>query len=299
MSTARLIGWAALGVLGIAGNTPAAPITFNTALPVAAGNVVLREQLVLTRSGADPSGQGRDLAVNTILSVLGYGVSDKLALFAALPYKSKDLHSASGSGQLTRSSSGFGDLSLLGRYTLYQQDGPGETLRLAGFAGVEAPTGSHTGSDAQGRLPPSLQLGNGAWDALAGVVATWQTLDYQLDGQFAYRANGATAQFAAGDAWHLDGSLQSRLWPAALGSGVPGFLYGVLELNAVHQAKNRIDGRVDNHSGGSTVLLSPGIQYITKRWVWEAVLQKPVRQDLNGTALENDWILRTGFRHSF
>ena len=37
----------------------AAPITFNTALPVGKGEFVNREQLVLTRAGKDPSGAGR------------------------------------------------------------------------------------------------------------------------------------------------------------------------------------------------------------------------------------------------
>ncbi|WP_372834394.1 hypothetical protein, partial [Pontibacterium sp.] len=82
-------------------------------------------------------------------------------------------------------------------------------------------------------------------------------------------------------------------------AGVPGFVYGVLELNVLEREKNRVSGVADSNSGGTSVFLSPGIQYVSKRWVWEAVLQAPVQQDLNGTALENDFILRAGFRHSF
>lgn len=39
----------------------AAPITFNTALPVAKGEFINREQVVLVRSGSDPSSLQRDM----------------------------------------------------------------------------------------------------------------------------------------------------------------------------------------------------------------------------------------------
>lgn len=299
MNRVLLIGCTGWGLLSLVGSTQAAPITFNTALPVAEGNFVLREQAVVMRSGSDPSGMGRDMAVDGVISVLGYGASEKLAVFGSLPYLVKDLDMHPDGNHVNRSNSGFGDLTLFGRQTLYQRDWPGQTLRVAGFAGLEAPTGEDDKHDAQGRLPPSLQLGSGSWDGFAGIVATWQTLDYQLDGQIAYRNNGAANGFEAGDEWRLDASLQYRLWPTELGAGVPTFLYGVLELNVLERERNRVSGVADSNSGGTTVFLTPGIQYVSKRWVWEAVLQTPVQQDLNGTALENDFILRAGFRHSF
>ncbi len=43
----------------------------------------------------------------------------------------------------------------------------------------------------------------------------------------------------------------------------------------------------------------PGLQYVTKRWIVEAGVQIPVVQDLNGTALEKDYIFRAGFRFNF
>jgi hypothetical protein len=47
------------------------------------------------------------------------------------------------------------------------------------------------------------------------------------------------------------------------------------------------------------VFLSPGLQYVTKRWIVEGVVQLPVVQNLHGTALENDYVLRAGFRFNF
>ena len=98
---------------------------------------------------------------------------------------------------------------------------------------------------------------------------------------------------------NVDGSLQYRLWPQELGTGVPSFLYGVLEANASHQEKNESDGVADPNSGGTSLFVSPGLQYVTKRWVAEAIVQLPAVQDLNGTALESDFVIRAGFRLNF
>lgn len=141
-----------------------------------------------------------------------------------------------------------------------------------------------------------MQLGSGSWDPFLGVVATWQTLDYQVDAQVAYRANTEANDFEFGDELRLDASLQYRLWPRELGSGVPGFLYGVLEANLIHQDENQLGGADDPNSGGTALLLAPGVQYVTKRWVFEAIVQLPATQDLNGTALEEDFTILAGFR---
>ena len=78
-----------------------------------------------------------------------------------------------------------------------------------------------------------------------------------------------------------------------------GFLYGVLEANLIHSRKNKNDGVGDRNSGGTTLFMVPAVQYVTKRWIVEAAVQLPVVQDLNGTALEADYVLRAGFRFNF
>ena len=80
---------------------------------------------------------------------------------------------------------------------------------------------------------------------------------------------------------------------------MPGFLYGVLEANLIHREKDEAGGRSNPDSGGTTLLLSPGLQYVTKRWIVEGGVQVPVVQDLNGNALEADYIARFGFRVNF
>ncbi len=275
----------------------AAPITFNTALPVAEDHFVFREQFLGQRAADDPSAANREVEVLGGISVLGYGITSDLALFGIFPYLDKELELTTPNGQrVTRSTDGIADAQLFTRYTVFRRDLPGQNFRIAPFVGTEFPTGDDDDADSLGLLPAPLQLGSGSWDPFGGVIATYQTLDYQVDAQVAYQLNTEANNFEFGDIFRLDGSLQYRLWPRELGEGVPAFLYGVIEANFIHQEKNEVGRLDDPNSGGTTLFLSPGLQYVTKNWILEGIVQLPVVQELNGTALEDDFIVRAGFR---
>jgi len=272
-------------------NANAAPITFNTALPVSEGSFVFRQQLRWSRS----SNQNQTLRSTAAISVLGYGINSDLALFGVLPYVDNRLEQSNSD----RDNQGIADVTGFARYTLWKHDRQGQTLRLGGVAGLTAPTGDDNGRDSAGRLPPPLQNGSGAWDSFGALVATYQTLNSQISGQISYRNNRQANGFEIGDETRLDLSWQQRIWPKKLSGAVPGFLYGVLELNALHQDRNRNNGQNNSNSGGNTIWLSPGVQYVTRRWVFEAIIQTPIVQNLNGNAFENDLIITTGFRRNF
>jgi len=278
----------------------AAAQTFNTALPVGEGRYVLREQLVHRRAGGDPTGAERVSTAWSAVSVLGYGATPDLTVFAALPLVHKRLDVTTASGRrVERSAGGLGDARLFARYTAFRADAPGRTFRIAPFAGVEAPTGRDDAGDRLGRLPRPAQPGSGAWDGFGGVVATWQTLAYEIDVQAAYTANTGADGFAFGDVARLDGSVQYRVWPRELGGGVPGFLYGTLGANLIHREETTLAGRADARSGGTQLFLAPGLQYVTKRWVLEGAVQLPVAQELNAAGLADEVIARLGFRVTF
>ncbi len=277
----------------------AAPLSFNTALPVAKGEFILRAQFVLEQSGDDASNADRERTAWSLDSVLGYGATRDLALFGAIPYVGRKLDVTMNGARRTRDANGLGDIRFFARYTLFQRDAPGRTFRIAPFLGLEFPTGDDDVRDSRGRLPASVQPGSGSWDPFGGVVLTYQTLAFQLDGQASYRFNTVANGFEFGDVARLDASLQYRLWPRELGTGTPGFVYGVLESNFVYQSKNRIDGVQDPNSGGFSFSLVPGLQYVTKRWTVEAGVQLPAHQDLNGDALEQEYVFRGGFRLNF
>lgn len=294
------LGAAAMATLMTPGLVQAAAQTFNTALPVAEGSFVFREQGLFRSASDDPGPADRDLDVTGAVTVLGYGVTSDLTLFGAVAYVDKELElDGPGGRRIKRDTSGFGDARVFARYTAVRDNAPGRTFRIAPFFGVEAPTGDDDESDRFGRLPQPLQSGSGSWDPFGGLVATYQTLDYQIDAQIAYQANTAANDFEFGDEARLDGSFQYRLWPRELGGGVPGFLYGVLEANLIHREKNEIDAEDDPDSGGTQLFVSPGLQYVERRWIVEGIVQVPVAQDLNGAALEDDFIVRAGFRINF
>jgi Putative MetA-pathway of phenol degradation len=287
-------------LVGSTTTTWAAPETFNTALPVAKGDFVFREQFLYKKASGDPSSADREVEVLGGISVLGYGVTADLAVFGVLPYLHKELEvTTPGGRRVTRRTNGIGDARLFGKYTVFKNNFPGGSFRVAPFAGLETPSGDNGDSDSLGTLPATLQLGSGSWDPFAGLVATYQTLDYQLDAQISYKANTKADNFEFGDEARFDASLQYRLWPRELTGGVPGFLYGVLESNLIYRGKNEIGGIDDANSGGTTLFVAPGLQYVTKRWILEAIVQLPAVQNLGGTALEDDYTLRAGFRFNF
>jgi hypothetical protein len=283
----------------VAGSAWSAPVTFNTALPVGDDGYVARGFLVVSESGEDRASTDRSMSGMSFVSVLGFGISPKLAVFGVLPYVDKELEITLGGNRVQRSAGGLGDASIFARYTVVQRDTPGQTVRVAPFIGVKAPTGDDDRQDSLGTLPPGIQPGSGAWDLFAGVVATYQTLDLQLDGQASYRINNEANGFDPGNEFRIDGSLQYRLAPRLLGDGVPDFLYGVLETNFVYRDKNEFGGIGDQNSGGISLYVSPGLQFVTKRWIAEGIVQFPVVQNLNGNGLENDFVIRAGFRTNF
>lgn len=288
-----MIGWLA------AAEASAAPITFNTALPVARGEGIFRVQSRYSRSTGDPTTRDRELAVLSVPLVLVYGATGELALFGIIPYLDKELELTEPSGRVTRGKAGFGDASAVARYTLWKMDRPGQTVRVAPFAAIKAPTGEDDATDSLGALPRPLQLGSGSWDYTPGTIFTWQTLGWQLDGSASYRFNTEANGFRFGDEARLDLSYQYRLLPRSLGTGLPAFLYVVLESGLVWKDKNEAGGVDDDDSGGTTWFLTPAVQYVTRRVVVEAAVQVPVLQELNGGALENDFTGVLSFRVNF
>lgn len=286
-------------LLPAASITQAAPNTFNTALPVAQGEFIWREQAVF-RERASDGPRNRDVSITALASVLGYGINSRLAVFGVAPYFfDKDLDVTTPMGRINRDTDGFGDVTAFARYTAYKHDFTGGTFRIAPVAGITAPTGDDDETDRFGRLPRMLQTGDGAWDGFGGVVTTYQTLQYQLDAQLLYQENGRHDDFARGDITRFDASLQYRVWPPELESGTPGFVYALLESNLVHRDHNEVGSGVDQNSGGTQWLVAPGLQYIGRRWIFEGTVQLPAVSNSHGNALEDDAIVRVGFRRNF
>ena len=275
----------------------AAPITFNTALPVSTGQWLIREQYIQLQRDDANTVPDLNVHVDALANVLAYGVDSELALFAEVPwYLDKTLRVTTPMGRLARSDAGIGDTKLFARYTIIQHDAPGRGLRVAALGGVIAPTGSSDKTDRYGPLPRSFQNGTGAWGGLGGVVATYQTLNWEADADATYQATGTQNAYRAGAVNELDGSFQYRLWPRTLAGGAPAFVYGVLETNLVRTTADRMNGANTLNTGGTQWFITPGVQYVTMNYILETAVQLPLAQNMNGNALRDAYIFHIGFR---
>jgi hypothetical protein len=263
-----------------AGGARAAPIAFNSALPVSDGELLLREQVIFASAG---DALGNSERQTQAVSVLGYGLSSKVAVFAAAPLVSRRVATATGDDAYR----GLGDTTVFLRSELLRRDGAGRTFRLAGFGGLVLPSGD------EGRT------GDGSIDVFAGLIMTAASTDWVVDTQLQYTANGEAGGFERGDAVGLDASLQYRLFPPSAGPSSAGFLFGVIEANIAWRDEDRIAGARNPDSGGMVAFVSPGLQFVTRRWIVEAAVQLPVATDLNGEGLEPDPTIIAGMRFNF
>lgn len=288
-----------LAVCGVPRVLVAAPVTFNTALPVSQGEALLRGQAKYLRATDDPGPLDRKLTVKAVPLVAAWGATSRWTLFAVVPWLDKRLRTNSAQGRVSRAANGWGDLTAIARYTAYAQDAPGRTLRVAPFAGIEAPTGSDDERDGLGVLPRPLQPGSGSWNPLFGVVLTDQSLDREWGADASYQFNNEADGFGFGDEARLNVSYHARIGSAGPAGGIPHFIYAGLEGNLIWQDKNRSGSTDDPDSGGTTLYLVPVLQYVTMRTVTGAAMQFPVLQNLNGDALEGGSIATLSLRVNF
>ena len=80
---------------------------------------------------------------------------------------------------------------------------------------------------------------------------------------------------------------------------VPSFLNIVIEANGIFSRKNKDQNVTIQDSGGYILFISPGLQYVTKRFIIETSIQLPAIQRLNGQQPKVRYVLVGGFRVLF
>ena len=265
------------------GSAIAAPISFNSALPVSQGERIVRSLLTIERRSSATEGNDLQRDQLSLTSVFGYGVNAKWSVFGVLPVRHTELNI---NGQV-QSNTDVGDTQIFSRFEAWKFDKPGTTLRIAPFAGIRLPTGKLGSS------------GDDTTDVFAGLVFTSANIEQNFDVQLRYDRNGSNNQINIGDSINLDLSWQKRIYPRKIDASTKGFWFAAIEANLNQTQRNRITGDDDPDSGGFVASLSPGIQYITRRWIAELAVRVPVFEDLNGTSLAPDYTLFTGLRANF
>lgn len=247
------------------------------------------------------AGQELDIFEETLTGV--YAVTGDLSLGLTLPIVQKKLEFKTPTGKTSEiRSQGLGDLSLVGVYRFYRRDIPRATTQFSLIGGFKAPTGSTsqrdrnapalTGTDSR-RLPRPLQPGSGSWDGILGI-AGFQNLD-QLSfyGSVQGKINSEDDNFRFGNNLHYDFTVDYVTLAERN-------LFFVLELNGVQAWKNKENGTKVRNSGGHTLHLSPGIQYLPLPYlILESSVQIPIVQDLNGRQPEKRVSVLVGLRYLF
>ena len=279
----QLIGAGLFLALVVGKEAVAAPITFNTALPVSDAEIIIRQQIINTAASDDIGGVSRNLNIWRSVTAMGYGINEKLAVFTVVPIINREMTI----GPVSTNASGLADIKSFVRYQIYQNDGPGRTTRIAGFGGVNIPTGK-TG-----------QTSDGSTDFFGGLIYTRASTNWNFDGQIKYTANGQKNTFQRGNETAFDASLQYRINGRNNNVNTNGYLYTVLEASLVYTGRNEIANLADINSGGTTTYITPGLQYATKRWIAETAVKIPVVKQLNGTALQPGVTVIASMRFNF
>ncbi len=250
-------------------------INTNVALPVAKGEGIWRSQLRARVASDDPTPLDRRIETVVAPQTLVYGITPRLTAFATLPLLARRRVETGSSTEHT--SPAFGDLTLLGRYTVLADDyAPLSTRRAALIAGVKLPTGAD-------------RFGTPSYDPILGAVGTWAANRHELDVDLLYTLGTKRRVFEAANRLRSDLAYRYRLWPRRFGRGLRQ-VGAVLELNGRWAGRTRRDGSTVRDSGGQVLFLSPGLQYVTSRLIVEASLQLPVAQSLNGDQVETDFV---------
>ena len=225
-------------------------------------------------------------------------IPNRFVAGAGIPYMQKELQMTKAGVRTTLSNEGLGDLTVFGKYALYQRDKGSQTTRFTTKVEVKLPTAKATSKDASGALLPiRLQLGTGATDITLGGIMTrlWKRLGVNSGVHYIFKTEGKGIQL--GNVLKYDVAFAYRVWPKVY-EVYPSPQWNVfVEWNGAVEQKQKAQGQTVANSGGHTLFLSPGLQYIGGRtWLLELSYQLPVMQELNGVQLGTDRVILAGFR---
>ena len=250
--------------------TLAGTINTNVAMTPRKGGSIFRLQYIFSESGG--SGDVQHVNASTMKATYVYGLKENLAFFLTVPYVHREMDVVNPKlGRFERSDSGLADFTLLAKYRFWQDDrGPGETLRWAALGGLNIRSGD---SD----------FTSDSYDPIIGTIFTWRKDRGGLDADLIYQFNTGGGK-SRHDFLRYDVAYSYRLTPARYEPGNAWEFNAVMELNGRYVT-----------DGSNEVFLSPGLQFITQRWVFETSIQIPVIQNLTGP--ETDYRLVVGIRY--
>lgn len=275
------------------------PINTETAFVTGLESGAIRSFGKATRQiGSLPGGRG-ELNIISVPIIVPYELlPNKLVVGASMPYLDKEKKTTINGERKSFSDSGFGDLTLFGKYQFFQRDAHLQTTRISALGKVKVPTGEDDEKTSAGvRLPASVQLGTGSDDYSLGIVFTHIKKRFGINADLMYTLKTEANSFEFGDTLNYDIAFGYRLLPEIYETYPAKHLNLFLEFNGKLSQKNKQNNKRIDDSGRNTIFISPGIQFIPARnYLIEASFQKPIYEDLRGDQLDTDYSFNVGFR---
>ncbi len=233
---------------------------------------------------------------------LVYGFHPKWTAIVVQPYVVAGVTTQAANQTMRQSLNGLADLQFFVPYDgLYSRNAPGGLTRLSSVFGVQAPTGAK-------RFSPDAYQYTG--ELIFEKVAKLKYA-FTADFQYTFATNndqrlsvGDRAQFDAVPAYFIisrqepssDVTWSRKAFHRVFRNGA----YLVLEFNGTWQAHARQAGADIPNTGGTTLSISPGIQYfLSRRFLVEFSAPIPVVKGLNGVQARPDSTFLFGFRWLF
>ena len=218
-----------------------------------------------------------DKIVSTSVTV-NYGLTANTSISARLPYvKRTNIREGELEGGVPEThshgdSAGLGDLLLVGRHQLIASS----KLNASMLLGIKAPTGKTDLTDKEGvRFETEFQPGSGSWDYLLGASISTNRGNLGYHASLLYNKTTEGSQSTEnGDAISYGAALTYLLThnhdghahhdsPASSSGKMKIDLS--IELNGETRRRNKISGVSEQHSGGTTITLSPGIRISSEK----------------------------------
>ncbi len=233
---------------------------------------------------------------------VAYGFRPKWTVIVAQPYVVAETATHSGGVAQNRAVDGIADAQVFLQYDgLYRRNSPGGLTRLSGVFGLELPTGVRRTS------PRALAYTGGL------IFEKAIKLKYVFSSDFQYTATTGNAQGTrTGNLARYDVTAAYFLLPHKKPAGEGGGFrklyervfrdgtYLILELNGATRARSEQSGTEIPGTGGTTLAISPGIQYFaTQKFLVEFSAPIPAVNALRGAQPKPDSTFVFGFRYLF
>ena len=186
------------------------------------------------------------------------------------------------------SSSGLGDVALLGKFRFYKTDWKRSSFNLSLVGGVETPTGTTDESQGGVRLAAPLQPGSGSWDPFAALTSGLSLGRFGFGALVFYKLNTeGTQDYQGGDFLALQLGGRYRF----LHTQYPGPTANVrVGLQWSGAGKDRKSGVTVPNTGADELLLRTGLTWHPRpNWDISLDFDVPVYQDYVGTQLGLDY----------